>query len=345
MAELNNPYSDLLTSGGLAAEELIDDLADSPDESEGLPVGPSPDSAPFITNAEYEAERRKYYENADVIVKATDQHVITVLGEINTLKQQIAQLTVEAFNNVDDGEIEEVGQSNEWVESNKLAETSTDIVSEIGNGDPWIPFIIRGYNEISYGGYKVEVNPGPGVTTETRYLTGLTGIVNHDYVAIYKYPVLENEDFTSRSYIDGNEGWIFLTEGQVGVGNPQKYSYDQQDSTTQEIEETITPSGISGTFYCWQNKSKMNNALSGSGDDVAAKLLEIKQKREDLLSYIEGTVTGSNILRDARFKYQRELWIELRSQNAENTGSVDPGEVYGALTDIEKQEDISLYNG
>ena len=345
MAELNNPYSDSLTSGGLAAEELINDLADSPDEDDGKPIGPAPDDAPFITNGEYETERRKYFENADTLVKATDPHIVTVLGEINTLKQQIADLTVEAFDHVDQGGV--LNTTDNWSDEDKrLAypppNGSDVILTTLGNGDPWLPSIYVGITLFDYGHYIINFGTPD---EETLNYVGAKATVQHDYVAVYKYPVLEDEDFTSQSYIDGSEGWVFLVNGEEGVGNPAKYSYDQQDNTTQEIEETLTPPTVTGNVYVWKNKAQMNNALNGSGDDVAAKLVQIKEKRDALLPYIEAALTGSNKFRDARFKYQRELWIELRSQNAVNTGSVDAGEVYTALTDPEKQEDISLYNG
>lgn len=336
-------YSDSYTKGGVAAQDVITEVVNTPTAEGSKPAGPSPDNAPFITNEEYEAQDRKRFNDSNTLVKATDTHALNLLNQINTKKDEIVAKIAEAFANVDDPNTTNYLVGSEWSDHTDalLADTASVAMSDSG----WLAAIARNFSTINYAPYFVDVNdPGSGSMVQTTvYLTGVQATVFYDYIAIYKYPVLENEDFTADTYLDGSEGWKLLsTKGQ---GEIAKVYHDQNYDADIEGEISAAPPGPAGTIKCWQNKNKMNNALSGSGDYVQDRIDDIISLRQELYNYIEAESTGSNPLRASRHYHLRELWFELVSQNAEASLPIQSGELFDILNDPEKREDILAYDG
>ena len=107
-------YSDSYTKGGVAAQDVITEVVNTPTAEGSKPVGPSPDNAPFITNAEYEAQDRKRFNDSNTLVKATDTHALNLLNQINTKKDEIVAKIAEAFANVDDPNTTNYLVGSEW---------------------------------------------------------------------------------------------------------------------------------------------------------------------------------------------------------------------------------------
>ncbi|OUW79871.1 MAG: hypothetical protein CBD74_09755 [Saprospirales bacterium TMED214] len=334
-------YSDSYTKGGVAAQDVITEVVNTTTAEGTKPIGPSPDNAPFITNAEYEAQDRKRFNDINTLVKATDTHALNLLNQINTKKDEIVAKIAEAFANIDDPNITNYLIGSEWSNHTDalLADTASVALSDSG----WLVAIARNFSLINYAPYYIDILDGDTMETDTVYLTGVEATVFYDYIAIYKYPVLEREDHTADTYRDGSEGWKLLsTKGQ---GEIAKVYHDQNYDPDIEGEISEAPPGPAGTIKCWQNKNKMNNALSGSGDYVQDRIDDIITLRQELYNYIEAESTGSNPLRASRHYHLRELWFELVSQNAEVSLAIEDGELFDILNDPEKREDILTYDG
>ena len=119
-----------------------------------------------------------------------------------------------------------------------LADTASVAMSDSG----WLAAIARNFSTINYAPYFVDVLQGETMVQTTVYLTGVQATVFYDYIAIYKYPVLESEDFTADTYLDGSEGWKLLsTKGQgeiVKVYHDQNYDADIEGEISTSLSRT-----------------------------------------------------------------------------------------------------------
>ena len=319
---------------------------------------PEDQEAPYISFDQYEAQDREKFKKANNVVKGTDTFALELLGQINTLKQEIADTMEDLFNSIN--------TLNPYPTPEKrLLSPITNPNYSIDpiNEPPYIiPTIVEGGRKITYlPGITTFIYPPLCTVTEPEQtdtsgnvlnpgriicipdvnccLTGMKAPIYPDIMETYIYPVLEDEDIDEEFYTTRTK-IIELKDTKIGMGKTS-FTYGDANGFTGFKDTVLSYNSPLGYYYFWEDLQSFDQTVY---NEINSKIDNIELIRQNLVDFISNNDTGSNNLRDIRHDYQINLWYGLLSRNAKNRG-VDYDKALETLEDNDIRQAVQEYDG
>ena len=319
---------------------------------------PEDQEAPYISFDQYEAQDREKFKKANNVVKGTDTFSLELLGQINTLKQEIADTMEDLFNSIN--------TLNPYPTPEKrLLSPITNPNYSIDpiNEPPYIiPTIVEGGRKITYlPGITTFIYPPLCTVTEPEQtdtsgnvlnpgriicipdvnccLTGMKAPIYPDIMETYIYPVLEDEDIDEEFYTTRTK-IIELKDTKIGMGKTS-FTYGDANGFTGFKDTVLSYNSPLGYYYFWEDLQSFDQTVY---NEINSKIDNIELIRQNLVDFISNNDTGSNNLRDIRHDYQINLWYGLLSRNAKNRG-VDYDKALETLEDNDIRQAVQEYDG
>lgn len=335
---------------------------------------PANQPGPFITFEQYEAEDRKKLRHANNLVVATDQHALDLLSQINQRKEEIATLMGDLFDGinslspypaVEDRLISPTLNPNYFDNDGNNRGPSTpdeplfiapDLTGELGSRVSYMsgittftypPSCTVPNSWLNYSTIQAELDIDGNVITPGRLdcisnvnccLVGIKAPIYPDIMVSWKYPALENEDYESQIWRDG-EKFVMLKNTNVGVGKTA-YTHGDVGGFTSFSNLMIDNTNPIGYFYFWEDLNAHNSSAYST---VSTKISEIELIREELHEFLSDENTGSNNLRDIRHKYLLDLRYGLQTRHA-TSRTFNTNSATATLEDSEKNSIIQAYD-
>lgn len=330
---------------------------------------PEDQEAPYISFDQYEDEDREKFKKANNVVKGTDTFALELLGQINTLKQEIADTMGDLFNNIntltpyptpdqrllapipnpnydpsDSGVIRGSGGT-ETPEPPYIIPTIVDVGTKISYITGITTFIyppscvISEAEQFDVDGNVLNPERDTCISDVNCCLVGMKAPIYPDVMETYIYPVLEDEDIDEDFYTRGAK-IIELKDTKIGMGKTS-FTYGDADGFTGFKDTVISYNSPLGYYYLWENLQSFDQTVY---NEITSKIDNIELIRQNLVDFISNNDTGSNNLRDIRHDYQINLWYGLLSRNAKNRG-VDYDKALETLEDNDIRQAVQEYDG